>query len=475
MATDFLYQTLATDLAEQIKQGLYRPGDKMPSVRQLAADKGVSVATAVSAYYQLEAMGYIESRPKSGFYVKRQMADAINTPQATSPKAIPTLVSGQEMVLHLVKSANNPQMVQFGAAVPAQSFLPTHLVTQAIRQAAKNHPAEVNDYQFPPGLPELRQQIARRMVGNGCDITPQDMVITDGCQEALRLALRACAEPGDVIAIESPTFYGLLQVIHSLRMKAIEIPTDPDTGMSIPALKMALDQWPIKACVLVPSFSNPLGLSMPDDAKRQLVELLSKRQIPIIEDDVYGEITHGTRRPKPLKAFDQDDWVIYCSSFSKTLSPGLRVGWVASKRYYDRLEYFKYASNLATSSIAQLAVTEILQSGKFERYLTRVRPQYAFAIDRMTAAIIELFPQGTKVTRPKGGFVLWVELPFEIDTFELTKRLIPQNVSIAPGHIFTTTENYNHCLRLSCAEDWNRQTEWALLKIVNEIKLMKNE
>ena len=232
----------------------------------------------------------------------------------------------------------------------------------------------------------------------------------------MRLALRACAEPGDVIANESPTFYGLLQVIHYLRMKAIEIPTDPDSGMSIPALKLALDQWPIKACVLVPSFSNPLGLSMPDQAKRQLVELLSKCQIPMIEDDVYGEITHGTRRPKPLKAFDQDDWVIYASSFSKTLSPGLRVGWVASKRYYDKLEYFKYASNLATSSIAQLAVTEILQSGKFERYLTRVRPQCAFAIDRMTATIIELFPLGTKVTRPKGGFVLWVELPFEIDT-----------------------------------------------------------
>lgn len=469
MANEFLYQTLALDLAEQIRQGLYRPGDKMPSVRHLANDKGVSVATAVSAYYQLEAMGYIESRPKSGFYVKRQMIDSITIREPTRPDTIPTLVSGQEMVLHLVKSANNPQMVQFGAAVPAKSFLPSQLVTQAIRQAAKNYPAETNDYQFPPGLPELRQQIARRMVGNGCDITTQDIVITNGCQEALRLALRACAEPGDVVAIESPTFYGLLQVIHSLRMKAIEIPTDPESGLSISALKMALDQWPIKACVLVPSFSNPLGLSMPDSSKKQLVELLSKRQIPIIEDDVYGEITHSTRRPKPLKAFDKDDWVIYCSSFSKTLSPGLRVGWVASKRFYDKLEYYKYASNLATSSIAQLAVTEILQSGKFERYLTRMRPQYAFAVDRMTEAVIELFPEGTKVTRPKGGFVLWIELPCEIDTFELAKRLIPQNVSIAPGRIFTTTENYNHCLRLSCAVDWNRQTEWALLKILKEI------
>lgn len=475
MSHSFLYQSLASELAKQIKNGLYQPGDKLVSVRQFAASKGVSTATAVSAYYQLEAMGYVEARPKSGFYVKRLMSETLASPSATQPDAKPTLVTGQEMVLHLVKSANNPNMIQFGAAVPAPSFLPVHLIAQSIKNAAKNPSGELTDYVFPPGLPELRQQIARRMVGNGCEVTPKDIVITDGCQEALRLALRACAEPGDVIAIESPTFYGLLQVIHSLRMKAIEIPTDPEKGLSIPALKMALDQWPIKACVLVPTFSNPLGLSMPDEAKRELVTLLSKRQIPMIEDDVYGEITHGDRRPKPLKAFDKDDWVIYCSSFSKTLSPGLRVGWTASRRFYQRLEYFKYVSNLGTASASQLAVADILQSGKFERYLTRARTQYAFAVDRMTQAIVELFPAGTKVTRPQGGFVLWVELPFEIDTFELANRLIAQNVSIAPGRVFSTSEHYNHFLRLSCAVDWNRQTEWALMKIVNEIQLMYAE
>ncbi|MBF6057080.1 aminotransferase-like domain-containing protein [Thiomicrorhabdus heinhorstiae] len=469
----FLYENLAAGLGQQIKEGLYAPGDKLPPVRRFAETQGVSVATAVSAYYRLEAMGYIEARPKSGFYVKRLYRGEVDTPSQSQPDSVPSAVTGQEMALNLVKSTNNPNMVQFGAAVPAPSFLPTQMIAEAVRKVARQDSEILNDYLFPPGLPELRQQIARRMVGNGCNISSDQIIVTDGCQEALRLALRACAEPGDVIAIESPTFYGLLQVIHSLRMKVIEIPTDPDTGLSLEALQMAIDQWPIKACVLVPSFSNPLGLSMPDDKKRRLIQMLSKREIPIIEDDVYGEISHDNRRPKPLKAFDSDDWVIYCSSFSKTLSPGLRLGWVASKRYRERLEYFKYVANLATSSVAQLAVAEILQSGKFDRYLSKIRQQYAFAVDRMTAAIVKLFPFGTKVTRPKGGFVLWIELPFAIDTFELANRLARHQISIAPGRIFSMTEKYNHFLRLSCALDWNTDTELALLKIVNEIELMR--
>lgn len=472
--TDFLYQKLATQLAKQIRDGLYQPGDKLMPVRRFAVNQGVSIATVVSAYYQLEAMGYVEARPKSGFYVKRLYQEQIDRPSQSEPDAVPTVVTGQEMVLHLVKATNNPEMMQFGAAVPDASYLPTQLIAQAVRQAAKKDVAILNDYLFPPGLPELRKQIARRMVGNACDVSAKQIVITSGCQEAIRLALRACAGPGDVIAIESPTFYGLLQVIHSLRMKAIEIPTDPDTGMSIEALEMAIDQWPVKACVLVPSFSNPLGLSMPDDKKRRLVELLSKREIPIIEDDVYGEISHESPRPKPLKAFDKDDWVIYCSSFSKTLSPGLRVGWVASKRYYDKLEYFKYVSNLATASVSQLAVADMLQSGKYDRYLSKIHSQYAYAVERMTATIVKLFPTGTKVTRPKGGFVLWIELPFKVDTFELANRLMRHQISIAPGRIFSTTDKYDHFFRVSCAVNWNHETDLALLKIVNEIQLMQS-
>ncbi len=473
--SEFLYQDLAQSLADNIRQGTYAPGEKLPSVRQSAKNFHVSVSTVVSAYYKLESMGYIESRPKSGFYVRSAPKLSFETPTRSQPEAKPSAVTGQEMVLNLVKAANDPNILQFGAAVPDSDFLPIKLVSQAMKKVCHHQADTISHYEFPPGNPELRRQIARRMSGFGCEVSADDIVITNGCQESLRLALRACAEPGDIIAIESPTFYGLLQVINSLRMKAIEIPTDPNTGISISALEMAIDQWPIKACVTVPTFSNPLGFSMPDDHKRRLNALLAERDIPLIEDDVYGELSHRHSRPKPLKAFDPYDNVIYCSSFSKTLSPGLRVGWVSSKRYYKQLEYLKYVSNLSTSSAAQLATLDILQSGRYDLYLRRAGQQYAYAVDQLTSAIVRLFPPGTKVTRPEGGFVIWVELPYAIDTFELANRLIPHGISIAPGRIFSTTDKYNHFFRLSCALKWNRETELAILKILHETEKLHQE
>lgn len=474
MAQEYLYEKLASELVTKIKTGVYQAGSKLPSVRLFASEHSVSVATAVTAYYTVESFGYIEARPKSGFYVKAVTLDTVDSPAESTPDSIPQIVTGQEMVLQLVKATNQPQMVQFGAAVPDTTYLPISQVTKAIKKASNEQGKMICNYLFPPGLSQLREQLARRMNGIQCSVYKENIVITDGCQEAIRLALRACAEPGDVIAIESPTFYGLLQVIQSLRMRAIEIPTHPEEGISIEALELAVEQWSIKACVLVPTFGNPLGCNMSDDRKQKLVDLLSDREIPIIEDDVYGEISHSLPRPKPLKAFDKKDWVIYCSSFSKSLSPGLRVGWTVSKRFYDRLEYFKYVSNLATSSVAQLAVVDILQSGKYDRYLATVRKQHAFSVNKMTALIAQFFPSGTKVTKPKGGFVLWVELPFELDTFELANRLIKKNISIAPGKIFSMTDKYNHFLRLSCAVVWNRQAEAALIEIVHEINTMQS-
>jgi DNA-binding transcriptional MocR family regulator len=464
-----LYDQLADEIVSGIAGGVYQAGDKLPGIRGFAKTRKVSVSTVISAYYKLEDEGYIESVEKSGFYVKQALHLQIDPPGLSKPASRPNTVSGQEMALQMVKVASRSSLIQLGAAVPDKHYLPVKLVSQTMSDISKKHMAALISYESPQGLAKLRQQIAKRMLESGCQVATDDIIITAGCQEAVQLALRACTEPGDVVAIESPTFYGLLQVIESLGLKALEIPTDAQQGISIGALEMAIEKWPVKACVLVSTFSNPLGACMPDADKKKLTALLAEKDITLIEDDVYGELSHSGQRPPPLKSFDKADNVIYCSSFSKTLSPGLRIGWVASRRYAERLEYLKYVLNFSTSAIGQMAVAQLLENGKFDRYLKKVRREYAQAVTRMVQAIHDLFPAGTKVTQPQGGFVIWVELPKKIDSCKLANDLMEEGISIAPGRLFSTTHKFDHFIRISCACIWQPQIELALLKIVQKI------
>lgn len=463
---DHLYRTLADEIAAHIDQGTFAPGQRLPGVRRLGESRGVSVATAVAAYRRLEQDGYIEARPRSGYYVRVRQPVAIGEPRISRPRARPSPVSGQELALELVKAANDPAVVQLGAAVPDPSFLPTRAIERAVAGAMRRHRLRAAGYAFPPGVPELRLQIARRMAETGCRVNPDDIIITNGCQEALTLALRAVTSPGDVVALESPTFYGLLQVIESLGLKALEIPTHPRDGISLEALQLALEQWPVKACVVVPNFSNPLGYCMPDARKVELVRMLAQAGVPLIEDDVYGDLGFGPRRPGTCKALDRHGEVLHCSSFSKTLAPGLRVGWIVPGRHREKVEYLKYVTNLATPTVPQLAVAELLESGRYERHLRGVRGEYARAVERMIAAVDSRFPAGTRVTRPQGGFVIWVELPGNLDSFELARELLEQGVSIAPGPIFSATRKYRNFLRLSCACVWDGRVDRALAALV---------
>lgn len=457
---DYLYESLAQEIAAQIRRGLYRPGDRLPGVRAISGGRRISIATAVAAYRQLEDAGYIEARPRSGFYVRPQRAPA-ETPGPSRPQGRPSPVSGQDVVLQMIKAASDPAVLPLGAAVPDASYLPTQAVARALARAAQRHRVLGAGYAFPPGAPELRRQIARRMAEAGAPVHPDEVVITDGCQEALTLALRAVAAPGAIVAVESPTYYGLLQVIQSLGLKALEIPTHPREGISLEALQLALEQWPVQACIVTPNFNNPLGYCLPEARRRPLVELLAARGVPLIEDDVYGDLGFDHRRPSLLKGLDREG-VLHCASFSKTLSPGLRIGWIAPGRYLEKVEYLKFVSSVATPTVPQLAVADILESGRYERYLRQVRRDYARAVDRMTEAVERHFPSGTRITRPEGGFVLWIELPEEIDTLAVARQALAAGVSVAPGPIFSATQKYRNFLRLSCACPRDGRVERAL-------------
>jgi DNA-binding transcriptional MocR family regulator len=461
----YLYQQLAAQLVEQISNGLYRPGDRIPGIRRFSTQHRVSAATSVAVYRKLEDEGYIEARARSGFYVRLRPSLSSEEPEISTPKNRPSPVTGQELVLQLVKASNQPKMIQLGAAVPDPIYLPTRQIEKALANANRLQRERSAGYEFPPGVAELRRQIARRLGEIGCRVNADEIVITNGCQEALTLALRATTKPGDVIAIESPTFYGLLQVIESLGLKALEIPTHPRDGISIQALQMALEQWPVKACILVPNFSNPLGYCMPESHKRELVELLACHQIPLIEDDVYGDLGFTQQRPGVCKNYDQQGTVLHCSSVSKTLSPGLRVGWIVPGKYQQAVEYLKFVTNLATPTLPQLAVAQLFETGQYERHLRKTRDDYAQAVERMSSALERIFPQGTRITRPQGGFVIWVELPDGRDSFTMSRDLLHKGISIAPGPIFSATAKYQNFMRLSCACEWSDNIERVLSTI----------
>ncbi|MBV1877290.1 MAG: PLP-dependent aminotransferase family protein [Pseudomonadales bacterium] len=490
-----LYEKLAAEVVKNIGSGLYQTGERLPSVRVQSRQLAVSVSTVVAAYRLLEQWGYVAAHDRSGYVVSHRVNLAAVEPATSSPYAKPGPVTGQELVLRLVKAANNPDVIQFGAAVPDRSFLPVRAIQQAQIRVARNQSAESIDYAFPPGLPALRRQIARHMSEFGCATGPDEIIITNGCQEALTLALKAVTKPGDIVAIESPTFYGLLQVLESLGLEALEMPTNPRTGISVAALDLALTRWDVKACVIVPNFSNPLGFCMPDENKKALIKKLHQHNIPLIEDDVYGDLGFGPIRPSVCKGLvaeaalsqfelDQGDEkiaglelakraepeIFYCGSFSKTLSPGLRVGWIVPPRkYHEQIEYKKYVLNLATPTSSQMVVAEMLTNGVYQRQLRKVRQQYAIAVNRVSEAVIRFFPNGTKVTRPEGGCVIWLELPEHVNSVELANQAIKLGISISPGPIFSASGKYLNFIRISCACEWTPQVEDALARVARLI------
>jgi len=470
-----LYHQLASEIISQIESGIYKVGDKLPGVRTASTQRGVSAATVVAAYNELLNGGYIESRPRSGFYVNGLVATEFQSPQITQHKMVPRDVVGQQLVLELLHRTQVASAVNLGAAVPDVKILPSAAVEKSIVKMARLERLNVCCYEsFARGNLELRQQIAKRMAQLGCQLNVDDIVITNGCQEALLLTLKALTAPGDFIAIESPSYYGLMQIIEHMGLQAIEIPTDPITGISLDALQLAMEHWSIKACLVVSNFSNPLGASLSDGNKKALASLCRKHKVALIEDDIYGDLAYGQQRPSVCMRFDEK--VIYCSSFSKTLAPGLRVGWVASKQLAPAIGQLKFMSSMACPTIVQYALADVLASGKYDRHLRGMRIQLAKSMHELILAIERYFPANTRITQPQGGFVLWVELPLEnmvsknFDTYELTLRLLDEKIAITPGKLFTTTQKYKNCLRLSSGGLWTPRKEKAMKRVGELIK-----
>ncbi|UCJ11153.1 MAG: PLP-dependent aminotransferase family protein [Phormidium sp. PBR-2020] len=462
---DVLYEVVAHRLESLIEAGTLQPGDRLPSVRKLKSQLSISSSTVLEAYRLLEDRGLIEAKPRSGYFVKLHLRRLPEEPTATQPHR---QIYGVDLSLAMRLNAalgRNPQGLQLGAAVPSPKLLPITALNRITARLLRDQPELAHSYGSALGRPELRHEIARRLLDAGCSVTPDEIVVTNGAMEAVYLCLQAATQPGDVVAVESPTYFGLFEALAALHLQVLELPTDPREGICLDTLKKALQQKQIAACLLVSNFSNPLGSLMSAVKKQQLVALMSHHQIPIIEDDIYGELQFEGPRPPALKAFDLQGWVMYCSSFSKTLSPGLRVGWASPGRFQIQVEQGKMATNFATAIIPQLTVATFLQNGGYDRHLRRLRSAYRTQTLQMIQSVGEAFPSGTKVSRPLGGHVLWVELPEYIDTLDLYELACRQDIYIAPGAMFSQSGHSRHGFRLNCGHPRSRELDVAVSQL----------
>ena len=461
------YEALAQEIAESIAHGQLRPGERVPSVREASRSRGVSPSTVFEAYYLLEARGLIEARPRSGYFVSHTV-NRQPEPESSRPVTQERAVEVSELVFQVLGHAKNRALVPMGSAFPSPLLFPLPKLALATGKALRRLDPWRTVEDLSPGSAALRRQIGLRYLGMGCGVDTEELVITNGAMEALNLCLESVTRPGDLVAVESPTFYAALQALERHSLLAVEIATHPRTGIDVAALAAVMERHPVKACWLMPNFQNPLGSLMPDDAKQALVELLAKRAVPLIEDDVYGELYFGARKPRPAKAWDRAGGVMHCSSFSKTLAPGYRVGWVAAGRYAGEVARRKLMSSIAAPLPSQEGLNEYLEQGGYDRHLRQLRATLAQHRHTTLRAIAKHFPPGTRATQPEGGYFIWVELPPKIDALELHRLALSQGISLAPGHLFSADQRFKHHVRINFGHPDHKNFH-AALKTVGTI------
>lgn len=461
-----LYRNLAEILGDRIEQGLYRPGDRLPSVRALSQEHGVSLSTVQQAYRQLEDQGLATPRPKSGYFVPASR-HAPDLPEVSQTVQRPVEISQWDQVLEQIGSAPDERMIQLGRGRPDISSPTLKPLLRSLSRLSRRQDLRGLTYGSIYGDRGLREQISRLLLDSGCHIGADEIIVTTGCHEALSAAIRAICEPGDIVAVDSPSFHGVMQALKGFGMKALELPSDPLTGINLQALQLALEQWPIKAIQLTPTCNNPLGYIMPEANKRALLTLAQRYDVAIIEDDVYGELAYRYPRPRTIKSFDEDGRVLLCSSFSKTLAPGLRIGWIAPGRYRERVLHMKYMGTGSTAQLPQLALAEFIAGGHYEPHLRRMRAQYQRGRDLMIDWVTRYFPNSVKISQPQGSFMLWLELPEGFDSHRLNRELQAHGVQIATGSIFSASGKFRNCLRMNYAALPDAKVE-AAVRLVGE-------
>ncbi|MFM0572281.1 PLP-dependent aminotransferase family protein [Paraburkholderia caledonica] len=454
------FEIIANNLAEQIRAGHIPVGARLPSLRHIISQYGVSQTTVFRAYYLLEQWGLVRAEERAGYFVTPGAAVDAVAP-AGRPEEAPKEVDISNLVFSVLESTRHPDIVPLGSAFPSPRLYPSARLLKSLVAGTRSLSpwSTVEDL---PGSDPLRKQIGLRYIGTGFAVAPEEIIVTNGALEALNLCLMAVTRPGDVVAVESPCFYAALQAIERLDLRAVEIPVDPVLGLDIDALRSALAQHPIRACWFMPNFQNPTGTSLSVEKKRALVEMLREKQVPLIEDDVYQELHFSRDRPLPAKAFDTEGLVMHCSSFSKTLAPGYRVGWATAGRFADKVRRLKLMTTLCASIPAQAGIADYLENGGYDRHLRSLRSSLQTQLVEMEAALHRWLPDAAEWTRPHGGYMLWLQLPQSVKAMELHALASERGISIAPGPMFSATHAFQNCVRLNFGHPWDARFENAI-------------
>ena len=469
---DHLYMQIAGGIEKMIAEEVLKIGDKLPSVRLLSEEYGISMGTAFQAYYHLEGKGLIESRPKSGYYVRFNHRRFPDMPKQLQPDSSSHEVSVKEMIASIYCDISAHDVINFALAVPDISLLPAAKLNKSVVHALRNSKDHCINYETTQGNLELRKQIAKLSFNWGGKVRPEEVVVTSGCLEAVTVCLKAVTNPGDTVAVECPTYFGLYQAAESLGLKVVEVSSCAINGVNLDCLEKAIDKCKISAFVVVPNFNNPLGSCMPDENKKKLVEVATKHSIPLIEDDIYGELYFGKNRPKTCKYFDKKGIVMHCSSLSKSLAPGYRIGWAIPGKFINEVKQIKRIQNITSPTLTQAAMAHFLKNGRYEYHLKNLRKALHTQSLRYVQAIIEYFPSDTKISRPHGGFVLWLELNKKINSFKLRTEAMKYKISVVPGRIFSASCNYSNFIRISFGKPWSDDVDYGLMMLGKLIKKM---
>ena len=415
------------------------------------------------AYGLLVEGGYIEARPKSGYFVLARRLPPL--PDVSQPPSNPHSIPDWYKNFSLIDDLSQPQLLALHIAIGDHQAPTLKPLRRLLGRLGRSASSAAFDYELIQGNDALRQQIARLMLEGGARVGVEDIIISSGCQEALMCSLRALTQPGDVVAVDSPNFFGAIHAIEACGLKVLEIPTHAHSGIRLKALAQALERWPVKVCLLTPSNNNPLGYSMADADKPKLLELLSAHDIALIEDDIYGDLSDRLPRPRTIKSYDTEGRVILCSSFSKTVAGGLRVGWICAGRYHDQVMMMKYTASMGTASLTQQGLAEFIAQGYYQKHLRKMRHQYRRDRDKAIAWLTRYLPEGTRISSPQGGYLLWIEFDSAIDTLELNRRAIEQGIKTAPGVMFSATDKYRNCLRINCRNSEDPRLHAAIQRL----------
>ena len=462
-----LYLKLAETIARAIRSGTLAAGERVPSVREMARQKGVSLSTVIQAYRSLEDARLIEARPRSGYFVASR-PPGLPQPETSHPPVDSREVDVSSLTVKVMRLATDPHHLSFGAACPSAELFSEDRVRRAVTRAAQRHRSTLCHYPLGGGEEALRRAIARHGLRMGCQLDWRDIVITNGCIEAITLCLRAVTQPGDIVALESPTYFGFLTILENLHLRALEIPTHPQHGMSLDALQLALDTQPVKAVLVVPTLSNPIGSTLPLENRARLARMVSRHEVPLIEDVLYNDLAEHEDMRRAVKSFDTTGHVMMCGSFSKTVAPGIRLGWVEAGRWQARVERLKAATSGAQTAMLELAMADLLTQPGTEAGYRQLRATVAARVDEARGIISQSFPAGSRVTDPPGGFILWVELPAALDTLALFRACLAERIVLAPGTMFSATDRYRHCIRLGVGGRWD-DVQRAGLQRIGEI------